>query len=102
MDTRLALLPEEEGKPYGTVKPVEVKEGQPQYGLSIGSWSVSSADGHVHIVLNDSIPIIIHEVATSKAIRAEMRASEKDRNGTEKKPIIILDTITKRFRQIIE
>lgn len=94
-----ALIPEGEDKLYGGVKPVEVIDGQVCYGLSIGGWAVSHLDGNIHIVLREDIDAIIHETATRRGVNAELRQAEKDAKGVEKKPTIVLDPRTKRFKE---
>lgn len=100
MEARLALIPEEEDSQYGTVKPVEVRNGDISYGLSVGSWSLSSADKHIHIILSSDIDTIIHEVATRQGVRAELRQADKDAKGVERPKTIEYDTVTKKFRQV--
>lgn len=101
MEARLALIPEAKDTPYGTVKPVEVgKNGNIAYGLSVGSWVVSSVDKNIHITLSADIDTIVHEVATRKGIRAELRQAEKDAKGVEPEKVIEYDPISKRFRQV--
>lgn len=99
MDTNFVLVPEEEGKNYGIIKPVDPVSGQ-EYGLSVGHWIVLSSDNRIHIILKEDIDSIIHETATTKAIRAELRAAERDNKGVEIKPTIILDPVTRRFKQV--
>ena len=98
MDAHLALIPEEEDKPYGTVKPMAVIDGSIRYGLSVGSWSISN--GITHVILSDDIDTIVHETATRKAVNAEIRAAEKDARGIDKPVTVEYNPVTKRFRQI--
>ena len=102
MDNRLVLVPEEEGATYGTVKPVAVNgSGLMSYGLSVGGWSLSSYDNRIYIDLLKDIDTVIHEVATTKSVKAELRAADKDAKGTEIKPVVTYDPRTKRFKQVM-
>lgn len=102
MDTRLVLVPEEEGATYGRVKPARIEGGTITYGLSVGTWSLSKQDGRIYIDLLKDIDTIVHEVATRKGVRAELIAANKDAKGVEKKPTIILDPRTKRFKEVYQ
>lgn len=102
MEAHLALIPEEEGSPYGTVNPVVADNGGITYGLSVGNWTLSSesGNGYIHIVLPADVETIVHEVATRKSVRAESRATEKALKGEEKKPTIEYDPVTRKFKQV--
>ena len=99
MEARLILVPDEEEKDCGVVKPVVVIGGVITYGLSIGNWTLLKTDNRIHITLYEDVTTIIHETATSKAVAAELRAAEKDANGVEKKTVVTLDPRTKRFKE---
>jgi len=102
MNNRLVLVPEEDGATYGTVKPVAINgDGAMSYGLSVGHWVLTAKDNRIYIDLLRDIDTIIHKVATLKSVKAELRAGEKDVNGTEIKPIITYDPQTKRFEQVM-
>lgn len=100
MDTRLVLVSDERTKDHGTVKTVALVNGNLYHGLSVGTWRLSDTDGYIYLTLYHDLDTIIHETATTKAVRAELRAAEKDAKGVEKKPIIILDPVTKRFKEV--
>lgn len=100
METRLVLIPEEEGATYGKVQPLKVNGGNILYGLSVGFWSLSKEDNRVYIRLNEDIDNITHEVATAKSVRAELRQAKKDAEGVEIKPTIEYNPRTKRFKQV--
>lgn len=100
MDTTFVLIPEEEGKNYGTIKPVDPVNGE-VCGLSVGYWRLLPPDNRIYIMFKESIDTIIHEVATTKSIRAELRAANRDNRGVEKKPIISYDPVSKKFRSVM-
>lgn len=100
MDTRLALIPDDEDPTRGMVKPATITTEGVFYGLSVGRFTTSAPDGNIHIILNGSIDAIHHEAATRKGVAAELRAAEKDAKGKEIKPTIILDIKTKRFKEV--
>ena len=99
MASRLVLERKNPEDTYGTVKPLQVVNGSVIGGLSVGTWRLGE-DGIICIDLNADLDTIIHEVATRKAVRAELRAAEKDAKGTEIKPIVEYDPVARRFRQI--
>lgn len=98
MDARLALVPNGEDTSRGVVR--LVTDNGILYGRSVGHWTSSTIDGNIHVILNQDVDTITHEVATSKAIRAELRAAERDANGVEIKPIITYDPKTRRFKEV--
>lgn len=100
MDTRLALIPDDNDTSRGAVKPVITKGEDIIYGLSVGHWTANVPDGYIHIILSEDIDTIKHETATRKGVRAELRAAEKVAKGEEKKRTITLDPKTKRFRYL--
>ena len=100
MDARLALVPDNSDTSLGVIKPIAYDDGNILYGMAIGHWTSHTSDGNIHIVLYDDITTIIHEKATGKAIRAELRAAEKDNNGEEIRPDIEYDPKTKRFKEV--
>ncbi len=102
MNTELVLFPEEEDKSCGSVVPLVASNGKTYYGLSVGYWLVDDTDNYIHILLREDIDTIVHETATSKAVRAELRAAERDTKGEEKKPTIEYDPITKRFNKVYQ
>lgn len=97
MDNRFVLVPEEEGATHGRVRPAI---GIVAHGLSVGNWALSSRDGRIYLDLDSDTDTIIHETATSRSVRAELRAAEKDAKGVEKKPTIVLNPRTKRFSEV--
>ena len=92
MEANLVLVPEVEGSQYGVVSPL------PNGGLSVGYWN--TLNGRIHITLYADVDTIVHEVATSKAINAELRAAKKDNEGEEIKPNIEYNPKTKRFKEV--
>jgi hypothetical protein len=100
MDTRLALI-KDGGNNSGVVKPVRFdKSGGIDYGISVGTWRLSPDDNNIYVTLYEDIDTIKHEVATRKSVRTELRAAEKDRNGTEVPMRITFDPVTRRFKQV--
>lgn len=94
MEANLVLVPEAEDNLSGVVTPVPS-------GLSVGYWHTDKINGRIYITLfKDVEETIIHEVATRKAINAEIRATEKALNGVEIKPNIEYDPVTKRFKEV--
>jgi len=86
MEANLVLVPDADDSKSGKVTPVP-------NGLSVGYWFTRS-DGRIYVNLSSDIDTIVHEVATSKAIRAELRAADKDNKGEEIKPLIEYNPIT--------
>ncbi len=97
MENRFVLVPEDEETTHGMVRPAE---GIVAYGRAVGIWRTSGQDGRIYLDLYSDTDTIIHETATSKGVRAELRAAEKDAKGTERKPTIVLDPRTKRFKEV--
>ena len=103
MATRLILREkEQDGDLCGRVLPLVVtKDGETHLGLSVGHWGKSD-NGTIYIDLYSNVDTIIHEVATRKSVRAEIRAAEKDAKGEEHPFHVEFDPVTKRFKQVEE
>lgn len=101
MPARIILQHRERGNTYGRVVPLlHDKDGEPYHGLPVGHWGINA--GEIYIDLLESIDTIVHEVATRKAVRAEIRAANKVAKGEEHPFHVEYDPITKRFKQVEE
>ena len=98
MPTRLALLPSERVNTCGPVVPT-AKDGITPVGLSVGTWHILNSIIYVEFLTD--IDTIKHEVATSKAVRQELRQAEKDKAGIIHPTKIEYDPRTKKFRQVM-
>lgn len=98
-DARLVLQRDEDSSIRGTVHPIAVRQNGDvlRSPTSIGRWTVLK--GEIWITLYHDLDRIVHEVATSKAVTAELRQSVKDAKGKEWPKHIEYDPVTKRFRE---
>ncbi len=99
MTTRLELV-KEDNETFGRIQPVEVTPTGNYHGLSVGSWY--ETDGHIYLDLYEPPDTIAHEIATSKAVRAEIAADKRAKEGVEVvRPFRVeYNPKTKRFKQV--
>jgi len=100
MAVKIILQPKKQDDDlYGSAVPVVYDDdGTALTGLPIGWWRVDK--GVVSIELLPDIDVLKHETATRQAIRAELRAAEKDKKGVEAPIQIEFNPRTKRFKQV--
>jgi len=95
---KLVLQEDKDSKDCGQVLAAEVIDNKLTTGLQCGYWA---RDGNrIIITLFDDLDTIIHEIATRKAVRAELRAADKDRVGVEKPYDIVLDVNTGKLSKV--
>jgi len=96
---KLVLQPDKASPSCGQVYPAEVVNNKLACGgIQCGHWTRSGDRIVVH--LNDDLEVIIHEVATRKAIRAELRAAERDAIPKELSFEIVMDPQTRKFKKV--